>query len=195
MSDGANAALAGQQIAPHFFSANAAAANQSYARNHNSAIQKELLLYGMGRRASALLALGVFLDVIHGVFHRGDFFGVFVWNFNAEIFFKSHYQLDGVERIGAQVIHKRGGGSDFAFVHSELLDDNCFHAFFDAGHSNCSSGSAVWKSPLARQAGVAPATQPCHSMRGLMLGQPLTRGLGGLGAASSKPKEGERVAA
>src|SRR5271156_4115942 len=147
MSDGANAAFSGQQIAPHFFSANAAAANQSYARNHNSAIQKELLLYGMGRRASALLALGVFLDVIHGVFHRGDFFGVFVWNFNAEIFFKSHYQLDGVERIGAQVIHKRGGGSDFAFVHSELLDDNCFHAFFDAGHSDCSSGIGCLEIP------------------------------------------------
>src|SRR5580692_5358256 len=67
MSDGANAALAGQQIAPDFFGANAAAANQSNARNDNTTIQRELLLYGMGRRASALLALGVFLDVIHGV--------------------------------------------------------------------------------------------------------------------------------
>src|SRR5271170_6853831 len=140
MSDGANAALARQQIAPDFFGANAAAANQPNARNHNTTIQRELLLYGMGRRASSLLALGVFLDVIHGVFNRSDFFGVFIWNFNAEIFFKSHYQLDGIERIGAQVVHKGGGGSDFAFIHTELLDDNCFHAFFDAGHSNCSSG-------------------------------------------------------
>src|SRR5271163_4130483 len=186
MSDGANAAFAGEQVAPDFFGANAAAANQSNARNHNSTIQRELLLYGMVRRASALLALGVFLDVIHGVFYRGDFFGVFVWNFNAEIFFKSHYQLDGVERIGAQVVHKRGGGSDFAFVHTELLDDNCFHAFFDAGHSNCSSGSAVWKSPVARQAGVAPSTQPCHSMRGFMLGQPLTRGRNVVAPAETK---------
>src|SRR5580698_754246 len=134
MSDGANAALASQQIAPDLFGANAAAANQSNPRNDNTTIQRELLLYGMGRRASALLALGVF-------------FGVFIWNLNAEIFFKSHYQLDGIERIGAQVVHKRGSGSNFAFIHTELLDDNRFHAFFDAGHSDCSSGIGCLEIP------------------------------------------------
>ena len=43
-----------------------------------------------------------------------------------KVLFKSHYQLDGIERIGAQVVHKGGGGSDFAFIHTELLDDNLF---------------------------------------------------------------------
>src|ERR1700733_2367268 len=179
MGDGANAALAGQQIAPDFFGANAAAANQSNARNDNTTIQRELLLYGMGRRASALLALGVFLDVIHGVFNRGDFFGVFIRNFNAEIFFKGHYQLDGVERIGAQVVHKGGGGSDFAFIHSDLLDDNFFHSFFDAGHSNCSSGIGCLEIP-ARTTGWGSAfntTLPFYA--GLNAGSTFDRGRSG----------------
>jgi hypothetical protein len=181
MSDGANAALAGQQIAPDFFGANAAAANQSNARNDNTTIQRELLLYGMGRRASALLALGVFLDVIHGVFNRGDFFGVFVWNFNAEIFFKGHYQLDGVERIGAQVVHKGGGGSDFAFVHTELLDDNSFHAFFDAGHSNCSSGIGCLEIPGHKTGWGSAFNTTLPFYAGLNAGSTFDKGRSGLG--------------
>ena len=45
MGDGANAALAGEQIAPDLFGPDAASADQPNACNDNSAIQKELLLY------------------------------------------------------------------------------------------------------------------------------------------------------
>src|SRR5580704_10482200 len=45
MSDGADAALSGQQIAPDLFGPNATTADQPNACNDNSAVQKELLLY------------------------------------------------------------------------------------------------------------------------------------------------------
>src|ERR1700729_3120069 len=51
-----------------------------------------------------LFAFGVLLDVIDGVFYGGDFFRVFIGNFDPEILLKSHYQLDRVERVGAQVV-------------------------------------------------------------------------------------------
>src|SRR5580700_348266 len=137
--DRTDTALAGQQITPYFFGADTASANQTNARNDNSAVQREFLLYGMGRGERGLLALGVLFDVVHGIFYRGNFFGILVRDFDAEIFFKSHHQLDGVERVGAQIIHKGGGRSHFAFIHTELLDNDRLYAFFDAGHSDYSS--------------------------------------------------------
>ena len=46
-----------------------------------------------------------------------------------------------------KVVHERSGGGHFAFIHTELLDDNLLYAFFDAGHSDFSSDigdSARW---------------------------------------------------
>jgi hypothetical protein len=85
-------------------------------------------------------AFCVFLDVIHSVFHGGDLFRVFVGNLDPKIFLESHYEFDGVQRVGAQVVHKRRGRRHFAFIHTKLLYDNLLHAFFDAGHSGSSSG-------------------------------------------------------
>jgi hypothetical protein len=45
MSDGANAAFTGQQIAPDLFGPDATTADQPNACNDNSAVQKKLLLY------------------------------------------------------------------------------------------------------------------------------------------------------
>src|SRR5919108_675489 len=83
---------------------------------------------------SWLLTLGVFVDVLDGVFHRGHFLGVFIGDFDAEGLLKRHYQFYLIERIGPKVVHKRRRGRHFRFVHAELLDDNLLHAFFYAGH-------------------------------------------------------------
>src|SRR5580698_7487335 len=53
-----------------------------------------------------LLRLCVLVDVIDCIFYGGDFFGVFIGDFDPEVFFESHHQLDGVERVRAQIIHK-----------------------------------------------------------------------------------------
>src|ERR1700758_3662422 len=170
MSDWADTTFSGQQVAPDLIGPNAAPADQPYARHDDSAVQTCILLFGMGRPGGLLTSLGVFLDVVNGVFYRGDFLGVFVRDLNAERFLESHDQLDCVERIGAQVVHKRGRRSDFAFVHTELLDDNLLHAFFDAGHSDFSSG--IGSSFASSRHDGRGSAQICtaHSMRGPMLG-------------------------
>src|SRR6202047_1600210 len=63
MSDGADAALACQQIAPDLIGPNATTADQPNACNDNSAVQKELLLYRLyrlGRPVGYLLPLECF---------------------------------------------------------------------------------------------------------------------------------------
>src|SRR5690242_17454937 len=46
------------------------------------------------------------LNVIVGVFHGLDFFGVLIGYFNFERLFKRHHKLDDVQRIGAQIIYE-----------------------------------------------------------------------------------------
>ena len=84
MGDRADTTFAGQQVAPDLIGPNAAPADQPYARHDNSAVQTCILLFGMGRPGELLTCLGVLLDVFDGVFHRGDFLGVFVRNLDAE---------------------------------------------------------------------------------------------------------------
>src|SRR5581483_11783406 len=60
--------------------------------------------------------LGVLADVIDGILHGADLFRIFVRNFDVEGFFEGHHQLDGVEGIGAEIVHKRGARCDLAFI-------------------------------------------------------------------------------
>ena len=55
------------------------------------------------------------------------FLGFLVGNFDAEFLFKRHDQLDGVERIGAEVVNERCIRSHFFFVDAQLLHDNALH--------------------------------------------------------------------
>ena len=84
MGDWADTTFAGQKVAPDLVGPNAAPADQPYARHDNSAVQTCILLFGMGRPGELLTSLGVFLDVVNGVFYRGDFLGVFVRDLDAE---------------------------------------------------------------------------------------------------------------
>src|SRR6185312_16218886 len=65
------------------------------------------------RPATARSLLGVGLDVINGLLHGGDLLGVLVRDLGLELFLEGHHQLDGVERVGAQVVHERGIRRDF----------------------------------------------------------------------------------
>jgi hypothetical protein len=70
-------------------------------------------------------------DVVYGLLDGGDFFGVFVRDIALELFFKSHHQLNGIQRVGAQIIDKRRFILDFGFVHAQLLGDDLFYALFN----------------------------------------------------------------
>src|SRR4249919_3678958 len=78
--------------------------------------------------------LDVRLDVVDGLLHRGDLFGFLVRDLALELFFEGHHQLDGVERVRAEVVDERSVVGDFFFLHAELFDDDLLDALFDAAH-------------------------------------------------------------
>ena len=43
-------------------------------------------------------------DVVDGLLYCGDFFCIFIWNLAFELFFQSHYQLNGIQRIRTQIV-------------------------------------------------------------------------------------------
>src|SRR5215471_19244122 len=79
----------------------------------------------------------VLIDIVVRVAHALDLLRVLVGNFDSELFFKAHDQLDGVERIGAQVINESRVGCYFILIHAELIDDNLFYFLLNLwiGHS------------------------------------------------------------
>src|SRR6267142_1972752 len=78
--------------------------------------------------------LGVRLDVVDGLLDGGDLLGFLVGNLGLELLLERHHQLDGVERVRAQVIDERRLVLDFGFVASELLGDDLLDALFDVFH-------------------------------------------------------------
>ena len=57
---------------------------------------------GIGARGRGLTVVGC--DVIDSQLNGGDFFSFFIGNFATERFFQSHYQLNGIQRVGAQIV-------------------------------------------------------------------------------------------
>src|SRR5579864_124386 len=121
VSDPTDAAVAGQQVLPDFLGGVADRADQAYSSDDNSPHQ-------------LFTRLGVLADIVDRVLNGADFFGVLVGDFDLESFFESHDQFDGVERVGAQVVHERSAGGHFALVHSQLFHDDLLHFFINGCH-------------------------------------------------------------
>src|SRR6202051_1841393 len=68
-------------------------------------------------RPKLLAAFRMFGDVIDGVLHGADFFGVLVGNLDVEALFESHYEFDRIQGIGAYVVDERRAPGDLAFFH------------------------------------------------------------------------------
>lgn len=73
-------------------------------------------------------------DVVNGLLNGGDLLGFFIRNFALELFFQSHYQLNGVEGVGAQIVHEGRLDFDFGFVHAQLFGNDLLNARFDVFH-------------------------------------------------------------
>src|ERR1017187_10239404 len=84
--------------------------------------------------AKLLARLGVLADVVDGVRYGANLLRILVGDFDIEGLFEGHHELDGVEGIGAQVVHERRAGRDLGLVHTQLLDDNLFHFFINGCH-------------------------------------------------------------
>src|SRR6185437_4891095 len=86
------------------------------------------------RAADGASGLDVRLDVVNRLLHGGDLFGFFVGNLGLELFLESHDQLNGIERIGAQIVHEGSVRGDILFLDAKLFDDDLLDALFDAAH-------------------------------------------------------------
>src|SRR5216684_3476664 len=83
---------------------------------------------------SLLFGLRVRFDVLDRFLHARDLLGILVRNLDAELLFERHHELDGVERVGAQIVDKRRVRRHLFFVDPELLHDDALH-FVGYGHS------------------------------------------------------------
>src|SRR5436309_9512064 len=73
---------------------------------------------------SWLLRLGVLFDVLDGVLDLADLLRLVIGNLDAELFLESHDQLDGIQRVRAEVLNERSLRGDLLRVDAELLDDD-----------------------------------------------------------------------
>src|SRR5262245_61743412 len=80
-----------------------------------------------GRSVAAersVLVPGVLLDVLDGVLDGADLLGVLVRDLDPELLLERHYQLDDVERVGAQVVGEARFHRHLVGIDAELLDDD-----------------------------------------------------------------------
>lgn len=76
--------------------------------------------------------LFLIFDIGNGIANRGDFFGIFVGDFEFERFFERHDEFDDVERVGPKVIDERRFVIHLALVHAELLYDDLLDFLFNS---------------------------------------------------------------
>jgi len=84
-------------------------------------------------KANAGMPRGLLLfvfDVGDGVADSGDFFRVFVGNFQFESFFEGHDEFHDIQGVGAEVIDERCLVVNLALVHTQLLYDDLFDLLF-----------------------------------------------------------------
>src|SRR5579864_3176877 len=81
-----------------------------------------------GCASAVLLAhFGMLVDVVDGILHGADLFRILVGNLDIEVFLERHHQFDRVERVGAQIVHKRCAGGYFGLFHAQLLRNNLLY--------------------------------------------------------------------
>src|SRR5258705_9239685 len=83
------------------------------------------------RRSLMVTGLGVVLDVLDGVADRHDLLGVLVGDLDVEVLLQSHDELDGIQRVGAQVLDELRVRVDVFLVDPELFDDDLLHLLLD----------------------------------------------------------------
>src|SRR5579871_1981399 len=98
------------------------------------------------------LLLRVALDVLDGFLHSRDLLGILVGNLDAELLLERHDELDGVERVGAEVVDKGCIRRHFVFIHAELLDDDLLdlirnrHSVLPGHRAGAASPHPAWTS-------------------------------------------------
>jgi hypothetical protein len=62
------------------------------------------------------------VDVLDRIRDGADFLSRIVWDFDTKLFFKGHYKLNDIKRIGAQIVNEAGVFGDLVSLDPEVLD-------------------------------------------------------------------------
>src|SRR5215831_16933975 len=92
------------------------------------------------------------LNVIHCVLHGHDRFRVGFRDFQPKRLFQGHHQFHAVQRVRAEIIHKRRLGRHFGGLNAQLVHDDPSYLFFNRRH---------WDSYKAKLASVIAAKMLC----------------------------------
>src|SRR5271157_5734735 len=84
-------------------------------------------------RRSSLAGGGLF-EKLHGIADGDYALRLIVRNFDPELLFEGHHQLNRVERIRAQIVDEIGAVDNFIGFHAEMLHDDLLHALCDIAH-------------------------------------------------------------
>src|SRR5688572_18469369 len=79
---------------------------------------------GRTARSSSDLLFARGLGIGDGFAHPADLLGVLIRDFDSELLFERHHQLDDIQRVGAEVFREARVLPNFALLNAELLDDD-----------------------------------------------------------------------
>src|SRR5882724_12147640 len=104
-------------------------------RNRGTAGKRpvRLCLYPPGTSAFRVL-----LEKLRGVADGQNRLGGVIGNFAAELFFKCHHKLDGVETVGAEVVDETCVVDNLVRLDTEMLDNNLLNPLANLTHRSTS---------------------------------------------------------
>src|SRR5262249_22996343 len=121
-----DAAPAGQQRRPILAGPDPERRHQADAGDDASPIAHDAPMGSPAVRV-LLFGLSVRVDVLDRFLHTPNLFGVLVGNLNPEFRFERQHELDGVERVSAEVVYERGIRRHLFFVDALLLHDDALY--------------------------------------------------------------------
>src|SRR6478672_11012385 len=86
------------------------------------------------RRTDFFRSALVLVDIIDRVTNRGDLFCSVIRNFDSELFFECHHQLDDVEAVRAKIIDEARVLGDLVGFDAEMFDDDLLHPIGSLAH-------------------------------------------------------------
>ena len=70
------------------------------------------------------------LEVTDCIADRLQLLGILIGNFNAELFLEGHDELDGIQRVRAEILYEQCFRRDLFGLHTQLVDDDFLHLCF-----------------------------------------------------------------
>lgn len=92
-------------------------------------------------------------DIVDNFLYCRDVGSFFLRDLAVEFFFDSHDELDSVQRVGAQIIHKGGRVDNLFLIHAQLGRDDLLDLVFDSEQLSVHSAadeSRLWSESGSR---------------------------------------------